>query len=446
MLLFNQNHFKQYLRFYVFWLLSVIILAAAAQLLINNALKENNQAYTLGLLRGTELLIEEKLAQAPPEQWPSIVQELDKKFSYQLSLRAFSDKAATLSAQQMSQLQQGQSVITNEGDTMYRLLGDGLTLAVIGPLSQSVNPEYAKAFRHEMVVKFTIYGIAALLFAGLAWWWFRPLQLDARNLRATAKNLGDGKLSARSEPAQSQLFSPLIETLNGMAERIELLLAAHKDMSNMISHELRTPLARIRFSLGIVQELDDPDEMARYFQQIEDNLTELDALVEAALVFGRFERQEVNFRPAPHALQTWLRQQLGELDILAGDVQLRLQSFDGADQVEFDRTLLTYAVRNLIRNALKYTRTQVAVAIELSDDRVCLHVDDDGLGVPLSERSAILLPFTRFNRDHARSNAGFGLGLNIAVRIMALHQGQVIIADSPLGGARFTLSWPLRLD
>jgi signal transduction histidine kinase len=57
---------------------------------------------------------------------------------------------------------------------------------------------------------------------------------------------------------RSSAFGPLAETLNGMAERIQRLIATQKELSSAISHELRTPIARLRFALEMLADTHDP--------------------------------------------------------------------------------------------------------------------------------------------------------------------------------------------
>ena len=73
-----------------------------------------------------------------------------------------------------------------------------------------------------------------------------------------------------------------------------------------------------------------------------------------------------------------------------------------------------------------------------------MHVDDDGIGIPLEEREHVFNAFTRLDRSRDRTTGGYGLGLAIARLVLELHGGSATAHDSPLGGARFTLEWPLK--
>jgi signal transduction histidine kinase len=72
-----------------------------------------------------------------------------------------------------------------------------------------------------------------------------------------------------------------------------------------------------------------------------------------------------------------------------------------------------------------------------------LLVDDDGPGIPEQEWVRVLESFVQLDASNMqRTNAGFGLGLAIVKRAMEWHSGEVVVARSPLGGARIVATWP----
>ncbi|TXT28843.1 MAG: two-component system OmpR family sensor kinase [Rhodocyclaceae bacterium] len=109
--------------------------------------------------------------------------------------------------------------------------------------------------------------------------------------------------------------------------------------------------------------------------------------------------------------------------------------------VDLDRKAMPYALRNLLRNAFKYAATRISVDAEQVGETIRIHVDDDGIGIPPEEREHIFSAFTRLDRSRDRSTGGYGLGLAIARRVLELHGGTATADASPLGGARFTLTW-----
>ncbi|MGW5112831.1 sensor histidine kinase [Nocardia sp. NPDC004123] len=108
-----------------------------------------------------------------------------------------------------------------------------------------------------------------------------------------------------------------------------------------------------------------------------------------------------------------------------------------------DPQALTRAVRNLIDNAVTHARSTVTLTISATDDTADLIIDD-GPGMPPADRSRIFDRFVRLEDDRARSSGGTGLGLAIVTEIVAAHHGSVQVGESSLGGARFSVSLPLR--
>ncbi|RBH38383.1 two-component sensor histidine kinase, partial [Pseudomonas sp. MWU13-2860] len=106
----------------------------------------------------------------------------------------------------------------------------------------------------------------------------------------------------------------------------------------------------------------------------------------------------------------------------------------------FDRKLMYVASRNLLLNAFKYANAKVRLPVCHSPSgQLLIHVDDDGCGIPEAERDKVFEPFLRLDRSRDRATGGYGLGLSFVKLITGHHGGQVSIAASELGGARFTL-------
>ena len=102
---------------------------------------------------------------------------------------------------------------------------------------------------------------------------------------------------------------------------------------------------------------------------------------------------------------------------------------------------LARALANVLRNAVRYARSRVSLSIERSGNRTVINVDDDGPGVPPAERQRLFEPFTRIGGSRERDSGGVGLGLAIVKSVAEWHGGEALISDSPLGGARITITW-----
>jgi two-component system OmpR family sensor kinase len=116
---------------------------------------------------------------------------------------------------------------------------------------------------------------------------------------------------------------------------------------------------------------------------------------------------------------------------------------DDLGELELDRRLLARAVGNLLRNAQKYAGKHILLSAVRDARAVEITVDDDGPGIPEDEREKIFDPFYRLDRSRDRATGGFGLGLSIARKAVALHGGSLRAETSPLGGARFVITLPV---
>ena len=97
---------------------------------------------------------------------------------------------------------------------------------------------------------------------------------------------------------------------------------------------------------------------------------------------------------------------------------------------------------NLVQNALRYANQQVLVIFTKDKNNYVLIVEDDGTGIPKTERTHIFDAFSRLDASRDRASGGFGLGLAIAERIVKGHQGNISIQSSELGGAKFEVQFP----
>lgn len=112
-------------------------------------------------------------------------------------------------------------------------------------------------------------------------------------------------------------------------------------------------------------------------------------------------------------------------------------------QVELDLKSMPYAITNLLRNALKYAKSRIVVSAEVIGNSILVRIDDDGIGIPEAERQRVFSAFTRLDRSRDRATGGYGLGLAIVRLVLEQHGGSAVAEASPLGGARFSLRWPL---
>lgn len=433
---------KLFFNFYLLVMGSFIAIAIIADFVISTALKGITDDYTRHFMRGTVLTIEEDLFRRPRHEWPKRLSSLDDRFSYKLAI--VERDTISLHPKQAEKLDSGDLAISNDAEIIYHRLKNTAQVLVVGPLSPDRNPDNRRLLTLEMRIRLLTWGLIGLFLAVAVWFWVRPVWRDLEALRLTARSLGEGNFGARAPTPHNRSFELLSQTLNAMAERIQRLIATQKELSSAISHELRTPIARLRFALEMLADTDVREERERLWLMMEEDLDELDNLIDSSLTYARFEREQPELHLATTDFTPWLQEQIDDLRILGGKLELTLDTSNLplSLRVELDRKSMPFAVRNLLRNAIKYARSRIAVSTELVEGKIRIHVDDDGIGIPPEEREKVFSAFTRLDRSRDRTTGGYGLGLAIARLVLELHGGHASAHESPLGGARFTLEWP----
>ncbi|WP_313951317.1 ATP-binding protein [Accumulibacter sp.] len=434
---------RLFFNFYLLVLGSFVAIAIFADFVISTAVKGITDDYTSRFMHGTIVLIEDELFRKPRAKWPQTIEALDQKFAYKLDI--VDRWTLQLPPKQAEKLDNGELVIDAKGDVIYHRLKQTPQILVVGPISPERNPEYRRGLPLDLRISLLTWSLIGVCLAILVWFWVHPVWRDLEAMRQTARALGEGLFEARAPTMRSSAFGPLAETLNGMAERIQRLIATQKQLSSAISHELRTPIARIRFALEMLADSDVPAERERLWRLMEADLDELDGLIDASLTYARFGREEPDLQLSSVELAPWLEEHMEGTRLLERKLELQVDTsaLPPMLYVELDRRTMPHAITNLLRNAIKYAQKRIRISAELVDDQVRLHVDDDGIGIPPEERERIFSPFTRLDRSRDRATGGYGLGLAIVQLVLEQHHGTASASESPLGGARFTVSWPL---
>ena len=242
----------------------------------------------------------------------------------------------------------------------------------------------------------------------------------------------------------------LAAAFDRLLERLDDAMRAERRLTADASHELRTPLTVLGGELELLLEQTPPNSReALAVRRAADHVRAMRELVDAILLLHRSGEAGSADTRAFEVIN------LGDLsrETLA-DTRVRYPGRDGDVQfstpdevlVEGHSALLAGAVRNLIDNALKFTKATdvVQVVVSTTADKAVLSVDDQGPGIRADERERIFDPFYRGAEARAGAS-GFGLGLPIMRRVARAHGGEVTVAQSALGGARFEL-WLPRLD
>lgn len=210
------------------------------------------------------------------------------------------------------------------------------------------------------------------------------------------------------------------------------------------SHELRSPVAAIRQHAEIALAHPDRTTVDALADPVLAETLRVQALVEDMLLLARVDEGALR-----------LDRRTVDLDDLVLDEVRRLRTTTrltvdgtgiGAARVDGDPRILARAVRNLGENAALHAHTTIALSIGTRSGTAELCVDDDGPGVPRTDRQRVFERFVRLDSARARDQGGSGLGLAIVAEAVAAHGGTVSVTEAPLGGARFRIALPTSSD
>jgi two-component system OmpR family sensor kinase len=266
-------------------------------------------------------------------------------------------------------------------------------------------------------------------------WIVRPLEELSRAARA----LGAGDLRARTGMKRADEIGDVGRTFDEMAERVQHLLLAERELLANVSHELRTPLARIRVAVDIAHE-GDPSDGRLSLSEIGLDLTELEAIIDDILTAMRLElatggEAASNFNLhleeigpeviCEHASERFrVRHPRRPLDVrVEKDLPI----------IKADPVLLRRVVDNLLENAHKYSPEPdrpIALSTTHCDEGVVFEVTDKGAGIDAKDLPHVFTAFFRGERSRSRGTGGVGLGLTLAKRIVEAHGGTIEVTSA----------------
>ncbi|MER6632295.1 HAMP domain-containing sensor histidine kinase [Streptomyces sp. NPDC000987] len=269
-------------------------------------------------------------------------------------------------------------------------------------------------------------------------------------LGVAARRLGEGRLDTRLRVSGTDELADLSRTFNNAAEALEKRVAdmAARDEASRrfvadMSHELRTPLTAITAVTEVLEE------------ELESEGGGIDPMVEPAVRLVVSETRRLN--DLVENLMEVTRFDAGTARLVLDDVDLADQItacidarawLDAVDldaarglRARLDPRRLDVILANLIGNALKHGGSPVRVSVREAADEIVIEVRDHGPGIPEDVLPHVFDRFYKASASRPRSE-GSGLGLSIALENAHIHGGEITAANSPDGGAVFTLRLP----
>ncbi len=222
---------------------------------------------------------------------------------------------------------------------------------------------------------------------------------------------------------------------------------------SVVAHELKTPLTSMLGYSRLLAHRADPaspltDREQRALQVIATQTNCFKELIETLLDLSRLQMGHFCIQQMPLELGTLVNQVVEELQATHTDTLLIYQPAPESLFVGGDAVALRQVVRNLLQNAIKYSRPagRVEVRVEQRAAQVCVSVTDQGIGIPAEALPHLFQSFYRAPNAMQHQQHGIGVGLYIVKELVTLHSGSIDVTSQEGVGSSFTVTLPLAAE
>ncbi|TVR51172.1 MAG: sensor histidine kinase [Spirochaetaceae bacterium] len=344
-------------------------------------------------------------------------------------------------------------VIGDSGNPVgYLFLG-----AMANPDSNPLRVLIARTTRAAAGATSVVVLIAAALASVL---WTRRLVRPLRSLTAAAASMARGEYGTRVVvPVRRDEIADLAGSFNEMATEIEAQETSRKRFVADAAHELRTPLSLVATRVEMLESgLYSPT--SDQWQALRSGVGRMQRLVDDLQILARIEARRVTLRIEPIDTHDAIAQVISAFEPAATLRKIGLivitdhsdNSTNKRPAVLADRERLHQVLSNLVDNAIRYSAEGGTVRLgaepgeregEHGFTPMTIWIEDDGPGIPVSERKRVFERFVRLDEARDRSSGGSGLGLAIVSELLQLQNGSIRVEDAMTGtGARFSVSLP----
>ncbi len=239
--------------------------------------------------------------------------------------------------------------------------------------------------------------------------------------------------------------------LDNEIDTLKRAIEVKDEFLSTISHELKTPLTVINSAVQIMEINAMNKSYGKFLNHtaiIKRNVFRQLRLVNNLLDITRINAGKMSIQKKNHDIVFLTRSITESVTEYAKMKDLSLDfktEFDeviiGIDEEKYERIML-----NLLSNAIKFTPAKKAIEVGLckKDDKVCIHVRDEGIGIPADKQHLIFNRFNRIDNSLSRNAEGTGIGLNLVKSFVEILDGEIKVKSQEGKGSTFTVILPER--
>jgi len=291
------------------------------------------------------------------------------------------------------------------------------------PVTDPVAEKFSRISLAAWLILAVLFGVLLSILAA------RRITRPLSELATAAEQLGGSGDAPPITPSGPQEVQRTIKAFNRMQDRLRRFDDDRTRMIAAMYHDLRTPLTRLRLRAELVG---DPEQQQKMFAEID----RLGAMIDSILSYVREDTKR-----EPRSLVDVSALIEGICEDAADTGQPVTFSGPRGVTIHCRPTALRRAISNLIDNAVKYGQ-KAEVSLVPDAEFIVITIEDEGPGIPRSEREKVFEPFHRLESSRNSDTGGVGLGLSVTRSIIREHGGEIELANRKGGGLSVRVELP----
>lgn len=314
-----------------------------------------------------------------------------------------------------------QRILFNPGST-------GLELILLTPINdlQAIQQD----FFQRLVIVFVIGAIASVF---LSYFLTNKLVTPLSRLKGQLKKIEKRKFDELESIKATGEIKEVEQSVYEMASELQRYVNSQQAFFQNASHELKTPLMTVQgYAEGIRDKVFDEQEQEKGLEMMVTEVKRLKMIINEMILLAKLDSEQAAYKPENVSTSTLIDQVMDRTLPMVNERNITINQEVDYDSLLFvDQEKVLRALLNITLNAIRHAKTRVDITV----DKDIVVIEDDGEGIPKD-----LIPHI-FHRFVKGKNGETGLGLAIARAIIEQSGGKIMVHESKLGGAKFTLAF-----
>ncbi|MGP4107526.1 sensor histidine kinase [Virgibacillus sp. L01] len=304
----------------------------------------------------------------------------------------------------------------------------GLELILLTPINdlQAVQQD----FFQRLVIVFVIGAIAAVF---LSYFLTNKLVTPLSRLKGQLKKIEKRKFDELESIKATGEIKEVEQSVYEMASELQRYVNSQQAFFQNASHELKTPLMTVQgYAEGIRDKVFDEQEQEKGLEMMVTEVKRLKMIINEMILLAKLDSEQAVYQPENVSASELIDQVMDRTLPMVNERRITINQEVNYDSSLFvDQEKVLRALLNVTFNAIRHAKTRVDITL----DKDLIVIEDDGEGIPKE-----LIPHI-FHRFVKGKNGETGLGLAIARAIIEQSGGKIMVHESKLGGAKFTLAF-----